>query len=58
MISWLQLLATVKIMTLGFHTLEAILGVLTNNGSVKTQPPYFVRLKSLKVVLRCDLKIS
>ncbi|WJX26068.1 hypothetical protein P8452_15044 [Trifolium repens] len=58
MISWLQLIASVKIMTLGFRTLEEILGVLKNNGSVKTQPPCFVRLKSLKVVLKCNSTIS
>ncbi|XP_045788947.1 F-box/LRR-repeat protein At4g14103-like [Trifolium pratense] len=58
MSSWLQLLANVKIMTLSFHTLEQILSVLKNNGLVKNQPPCFVRLKSLKVELRCDSKIS
>jgi hypothetical protein len=34
------------------------LQVLKNNGSAKTQPPCFVKLKLLKVALRCDSTIS
>ncbi|RHN40995.1 putative F-box domain, leucine-rich repeat domain, L domain-containing protein [Medicago truncatula] len=54
MISWLQLLANVKIMTLHFKTLFQILCIL----KMGAQPPCFVRLKSLKVELKSNDDIS
>ncbi|KEH19643.1 F-box/RNI/FBD-like domain protein [Medicago truncatula] len=54
MISWLQLLANVKIMTLHFKTLVEILCIL----KMGAQPPCFVRLKSLKVELKSNDDIS
>ncbi|XP_024628768.1 F-box/FBD/LRR-repeat protein At1g16930 [Medicago truncatula] len=49
MISWLQLLANVKIMKLSSDALDLILLALKMTGSVAIQPPSFVKLKSLKV---------
>ncbi|XP_061371124.1 putative F-box/LRR-repeat protein At4g15060 [Gastrolobium bilobum] len=48
-ISWLQVLANVKIMTLSSSILYIIQIVLSNPVSMRTQPPCFVRLESLKV---------
>ncbi|WJX69778.1 hypothetical protein P8452_53964 [Trifolium repens] len=57
MISWLRLLAKVKIMTLSTLILESMVNALKNNGSMRVQLPSFVKLKSLKVELPQSLKI-
>lgn len=54
LISWLQLLANVQIMTLRFKTLVQKLCAPKNTGSMSVQPPCFVRLKSLKVEVETD----
>lgn len=56
-VSWLQLLANVKILTLGFKTLAMMLMVLRNNDSMRNQLPCFVRLKSFKLDVS-DVTIS
>ncbi|WJX74771.1 hypothetical protein P8452_58387 [Trifolium repens] len=49
-IGWLHLIAKVKMMTLSFTFLKLMVDALKNNGSMRTQLPNFVKLKSLKVV--------
>ncbi|XP_061361122.1 F-box/FBD/LRR-repeat protein At1g16930-like [Gastrolobium bilobum] len=48
-ISWLQVLANVKIMTLSCFTLKEILHELLNHSSKTIQPPCFIKLELLKV---------
>ncbi|XP_027357276.1 F-box/FBD/LRR-repeat protein At1g78750-like, partial [Abrus precatorius] len=57
-ISWLQVLTNVKIMTLSSSTLEIIRNDLANPVSMAAQPPCFVRLELLKVEMRQDAGIS
>ncbi|RDY02710.1 F-box/FBD/LRR-repeat protein, partial [Mucuna pruriens] len=48
-ISWLEFLTNVKILTLSMHVFEQILNDLSNLSTMPIQPPRFVRLESLKV---------
>nr|KYP45183.1 F-box/LRR-repeat protein 13 [Cajanus cajan] len=57
-ISWLQMFANVKTMTLSSSTLEILLKDLSNPGLVKSQPPSFARLESLKVEMKQYSRIS
>ncbi|WJX69784.1 hypothetical protein P8452_53969 [Trifolium repens] len=58
LISWLYLLAKVKIMTLNFNILELMVNALKNNNdSMRAYLPRFVKLKSLKVELPPCLEI-
>ncbi|KAK7315012.1 hypothetical protein VNO77_33544 [Canavalia gladiata] len=57
-IKWLQVLANVKIMTFAFNTLKIILDDISNPGSIRSQPPCFVRLETLKMKMTPSLRIS
>ncbi|TKY45146.1 F-box/LRR-repeat protein [Spatholobus suberectus] len=48
-VRWLQVLANVKILTIGLRAVQTILRDLSNPISTRPQPPCFVRLESLKV---------
>ncbi|XP_045802999.1 F-box/LRR-repeat protein At3g26922-like [Trifolium pratense] len=59
-ISWLHLLAKIKIITLSFKILKLMVNILKNNSSMRAQLPSFVKLKSLKVEAypwKCDERI-
>ncbi|KAK7393660.1 hypothetical protein VNO78_22221 [Psophocarpus tetragonolobus] len=57
-ISWLQLLTNVKILTLSSATLKIVLYDLSNVFTTRTQPLCFVRLETLKVEIDPFVKIS
>lgn len=54
-LSWLQVLANVKILKIGYSVIQAIENDFTeNDNSKKVQPPRFVRLESLTVNKESD----
>ncbi|WJX81046.1 hypothetical protein P8452_63976 [Trifolium repens] len=49
LLGWLHLIAKVNTMTLSLTLLHLMFRLLRNNGSIRTQVPSFIKLKSLKV---------
>ncbi|XP_020205290.1 putative F-box/FBD/LRR-repeat protein At1g78760 [Cajanus cajan] len=57
-VSWLQLLTNVKILTLSSYILQMMLKILSNLATMKNQPPCFARLETLKVKIEPGRKID